>query len=409
MKFQYRAYDTSGKPRAGSFEADSADTARAQLKAQGLFVTSITDGADATGALPGASGARRAGKLSDLVHFARQLSVLVSTGTTLPDALLVVEEQARPGPWREVLSDLRRRVEEGSQLSAAMAVHPRSFDAVCRSLVAAGESRGGLSEMLASIADLLQKQLKIRNQLMGAMIYPSVLVSIALTVMVVMVTFVMPRFKGLFQTLNAPLPPTTKLLMGLGEFLTANWIVVILALAGSITGAIFFLLSDKGRETRDILAVRLPQIGRLTRSLATARIARLLGVLLEGKVSLLEALNLTRQATGNILYSRLIARAADAITRGEPFSTAFADPALVNPAVHAAIRSGERTGQIGPVLLNVADFMDQDNEIVIKAVTSVLEPLILVLLGLVVGGMAVSMFLPLFDLTASGGMGGPPQ
>lgn len=407
MKFQYRAFDTAGKARSGSFEADSPDAARALLKAQGLFVTQITD--DVNGAPAGAAPPRRAGKLSDRVHFARQLSVLVSTGTTLPDALLVVEEQARPGPWRDVLSDLRRRVEEGAQLSAAMAANPRSFDAVCRSLVAAGESRGGLAEMLASIADLLQKQLKIRNQLMGAMIYPAVLISIAMVVMVVMVTFVMPRFKGLFQTLNAPLPPTTRLLMGLGEFITANWIAALLAVAAGVTGLVFFFISEHGRRARDILAVRLPQVGKLTRSLATARIARLLGVLLEGKVSLLEALTLTRQATGNFLYSRLIDRAADAITRGEPFSSAFADSGLVNPAVHAAIRSGERTGQIGPVLLNVADFMDQDNEVVIKAVTSVLEPLILVVLGIVVGGMAVSMFLPLFDLTASGGMGGPPS
>ncbi|MGD9689796.1 MAG: type II secretion system F family protein [Phycisphaerales bacterium] len=412
MKFAYSGYDRTGKAVSGTFEADSLDAARDALRRDGIFATSV--GQNGAGGAGDSRGKRGGGfslfggsRIRQVTGFTRQLAVLVSTGTTVVDAIVVLERQTPPGAWQLVIADLRRRVEEGAQLSEAMAQHPAWFNSVARSLVAAGESRGKLGEMLERLAALCRQQLKIRGALTGAMVYPCLLMVIAVAVIITMITFVMPRFEGLFESLGAPLPPTTAALMAASHWLREWWWAVLIGLGLVGAGAYQVLRSDAGKLALDRTLVRLPQIGGMTRAFATARIARLLGVLVEGRVGLFEALELTRAATPNRLYQDLLRRAEEAVEKGEPVSTAFDDPLLINPAVCAALRSGERTGRVGSVLISLADFMDEDNEVVIKSLTSILEPVILIVLGLVVGTMATSMFLPLFDLSANASGGAP--
>lgn len=293
------------------------------------------------------------------------------------------------------------RVEEGTTLAEAMADHPHAFDAVSRSHISAGESGGSFDVMLDRLAILCRKQLHVRSAIVGALIYPTLLIAVAVGVLALMLLFVLPRFAELFETLDVELPPVTQLLMSCSEFLRSYWWSLPLAAVAAAVGGRYWMKTDGGRRAIDTTVLRLPMAGGIVRSFAVARIARVLGVLLAGRVPLLEALGLARQTVSNCRYVELVARAEEAVTRGSNVSTVFAATDLVSPALCEAIRAGEQSGQIGPLLLNIADFLDEENEVVVKSLTSILEPVILIVLGLVVGLVALSMFMPLFDLTSA--------
>lgn len=405
MKLSYRGFDKSGKAVSGTVEAADRHEAGEQLLKRGIYVSEIGETRAAAPPVNSGGGFGGGKRQDQLAVFLRQLAVLVSTGTTLVDAIASLERQQKAGPWKVTLAALRERVEEGVQLSDAMAHYPAYFDGVCRSLVAAGESGGKLDVMLQRLSGFVRQRVKVRKQVVGAMVYPCLLIVVAFVVTSAMIGFVLPRFEGLFTTLSAELPPTTAFLMAVSRVVRAYWYLFVGGLVGGPVGLYFWLGTGSGRRFREQFALRAPQLGKLTRGFATARIARVLGVLLDGKVPMLDALRLTGQAVGHSSYAALIAKAEEAVTRGESVSHVLADPRLIDPSACEAIRSGERTGQVSAVLLSVAYHLDEDNEVMLKTVTGLLEPLILIGLGVVVGAMAISMFLPLFDLTATGGGG----
>jgi type II secretory pathway component PulF len=398
MKLIYMAFDKTGRQLTDVIDAPDATAAGETLRRQGLYVTKITmRGAPVAARRHWSSKAKR---LKNVAMLSRQLHSLVSCGTPLVDAMQAFERQARPGPWQDAMKDIRARVEQGSPLSVAMESHPEYFDAVCRSLIGAGEESGNLTPMLDRVAQITRKQLAIRNAVVGAMVYPAVLTVVALSVMALMLLFVIPRFGELFKSLDATLPPTTQALLTLSECLRAYWWAALVALAGPVVGLKIWLGGENGRRAVQTAVLRLPQIGRMARSFATARLARVLGMLLDSHVSVLEALSLTRESIGNHHYAALIAKAEEAVTQGKNIHVAFGESDLITPGVAEAIRSGEQSGQVGTLLCHIADFLDEENEVVVKSLTSILEPIILVLMGLLVGSIAISMFLPLFDLTS---------
>lgn len=406
MKFMYKGFDRAGKPVTDSIEAADRNEAAEILRRKGVFVSEIGEPREMTTSAPAAVRKRVSAKrLEQVSAFLRQLSVLVSTGTPIVEAIESLERQQKDGQFKSMLQVLRRRMEEGVQFSDAMAAHPEYFDGVCRSLIAAGESGGKLDAMLTRLATFTRQQVRVRKSVTGAMVYPCLLIVVAIGVTVAMLGFVLPRFEGLFKTLDTALPPSTQVLMDISRFGREYWYAVIGAALAIPAGLKLWLSTASGSQSLERIMLTAPQLGKLTRGYAVARFSRVLGVLLDGKVALLDAIRLTRQATGISRYDALLARAEDAVTRGENFSAAINDPALVPPSVIEAIRSGERSGRVSTVLLTLAEAMDEDNELALKTVTGLLEPLILIMLGLVVGGMAISMFLPLFDLTAAGGHG----
>lgn len=405
MKFAYKAFDRSGKAVSDVLEAAGRNEAEETLRRRGLFVTEMNEGVGSDSA-SGASGGgwrRRGGggggaAKKDMAGFMRQLSVLVATGTPLVDAIASLERQVPAGRWRTTLEDIRRRIEEGAPLSLAVEPHTRYFDGVARSLLAAGESGGKLDDMLKRLAQLTRQQIKIRASIIGAMAYPAVLIFISMNVLVTMLFFVLPRFQGLFETLGSALPPTTQMLVSLSDFLRGYWGAVVPGVIVLVFGIKMWLGTDGGKRWMHALLIRSPYVGVVARSFICARIARVLGVLLEARVPMLEALALTKQAAGNRAYQDLLTRAEELVTKGDNMSTALDASTLVNKAMVEAIRSGERSGQLPAVLMDVAEFMDEDNEIVLRSLSSVIEPIILIFLGVIIGFVAVSMFLPLFDL-----------
>lgn len=402
MKFSVKGYDRSGKAISEVVEAmDRAGAAELMLR-KGVFAGEIVE-SRADGASRPAAAGRGGGSRENLAGFLRQLSILVRTGTPLIDAISAIERQTGEGRWRDVIAALRARLEEGAQLSEAMGAFPKQFDGVCRSLVSAGESGGGLDAMLTRLAGMVREQQKIHKTVISAMVYPCMLIMIAVSVTATMVTFVLPRFEGLFKTLNTPLPPSTKVLMQISHAIQADWAYFLGGVVGAVVLAWLWLIRWNGWRQVLTAALRVPVLGTLLKDFSTARIARVLGVLLEGRVSMVDAIRLTRQSLSHPAYAALLGRVEEAVTRGENISAALDSGKLIRASVIEAVRSAERSGQVGAVLVALADYMDEDNALLLRTVTNMLEPLILMLLGVVVGGMAISMFLPLFDLTAAGG------
>ncbi len=407
MKLAYRAFDSQGREVREVIEAADAAEATKTLRCQELFVAEISqaeDLPDEKAKCPRLRGGRSR-RLKKLAMFTRQLYVLVRSGTPLAQSLSALERQARDPSWQEVIGEVRTRLEHGASLSEAMSSHPECFDSVYRSMVAVGESSGDFAGMLDRLASLVHKQVRIRSTVKGVMVYPCLLVTVSAVVMTVLLLLVIPRFAELFDTLDVPLPPTTALLIGLSEMLRSYWWAMGGVSAAVTAAAYLWLKTDQGKRAIDMLVLRLPQIGRIVKGFATARIARLLGVLLDSQLPVLEALRLTRGALANVRYADLMSRTEQAVERGEPISSTFSDTDLISPSVYEATRSGEKSGQVAPLLLNLADFLDEENETVVRSLTSILEPAVLIVMGVLVGFVAVSMFTPLFDITAMTGGG----
>ena len=423
MKLAYQAFDKTGRKVTDVIEASDIAQATEDLRKQDLFVADISpvklgsgprrnrtadNGDDAAPASSGEKvrvGGSKTKRLKTLAMFTRQLYVLVSSGTPLAEALSALERQVKDPGWRAAIGDVRASLEEGNALSESMSLHPECFDSVYRHMVAAGESGGELSAMLNRLADLTHKRLHIRSAIQGAMIYPILLSFVAVSVLVLLMVFVIPRFGELFDSLDTPKPPSTAVLLAASEIVRGYWWALLVGLAGVVFGMRAYFKSPGGRRAFHTLVLRLPRIGGIVRNFATARIVRMLGVLLESRVPVLEALKLTRDTTSNVHYTELMDNAEKAVSQGREISSVFGETDLITPAVYEATRSGEKSGQVGPLLLNLGDFLDEENEVTLKALTSIIEPVILIVMGLLVGFVALSMFMPLFDVTSMTGGG----
>ena len=408
MKFDVESYTAGGQRVRERIEAQTESEARAEVTAKGLYVTEVTAVGGRSKANPGGGlkdwvAGLGGGNLKQVADFTRQLSVLVGTSTPVVQSLQALERQARNENWRATVADLRERVEEGAGLAEAMAHHPRDFDAVYRSLIAAGESGGNMSELLGRLTRLTRQQLATRTALIGAMVYPLLLLSITLSVMIVLIIKVLPRFEELFETLNTPLPASTAILLDISHLLRDQWWVVLLAVAGVVGLFVTWARTEGGKTLIDLFVIRVPKFGGMTRDFIVARIIRVLGVLIDAKVPLIDAIEIARDSTTNVHYAGVMEQAIEGVTRGEPLNTSLASGNLFSDSLCEALRNGENTGRVADVLLTLADIMDEDNAVVIRSISSIIEPLILSVMGVLVGSVAMSLFLPLFDLAASTG------
>jgi type IV pilus assembly protein PilC len=406
MNFSYQAYDKSGALREGAIESATKEEASESLRKKGLFVTTISTGDSITKRSNKKSGStKKKVPVKVVADFARELSVLVSTGTPLIDAISSIERQTTLVAWSDVLKRVRLRLEEGDSLAAALEGDRESFDAVFRSLVAAGESSGHIDTMLMRIAVITRKQAQIRSNVMGAMMYPILLTGVACIVLGLLIGVVLPRFAGMFETLDTELPATTAFLMSISSFIRSYWWGVIPGSAAAVVWFLWWMLNPSGQQILGNIALKTPKLGHIVRSFMTARITRLMGVLLDAKVPMLDAIELTRESLSNDQYRQLMTKAEESVTRGEPISSAFSSDGLMIPSACEAVRNGEQSGRLAEVLSQVSDYLDEDNETIIKSISSLIEPVIMIGLGILVGFVAISMFLPLFDLTATAGGG----
>ncbi|NLE62083.1 MAG: type II secretion system F family protein [Planctomycetes bacterium] len=406
MAFAYEAFDSQGKKVAGTVDGESAAHATDQLHARGLFVTRVSETSEA--AQPAAATAPRRsllpgrpGTTRDLMLLAQQTAMMLRAGSRVVPALEAIEEQIPKRSWRRIIADMRGRVETGSLLSAAMADYPHIFNDTWRAIIAAGESTGQISQAFERLAIMTKQQHQIRVRVLGALIYPAVLMSMAFAVVAVMTLFVLPRFGELYETLKTPLPAMTQMMLAVADAVLTHKLAVGCGLLAVLAAPVLAWRVAALRSRADGLFIRLPLIGKLARQIILAKIFRVWGTAIHSKVPLLESLELSRNVTRNSLYRSLVNEVANAVSEGQSIGRCLMGSPLVPKTMASAIATGEQSGQLGESLLFLAEYTEDENAQMLATVTRLLEPLILVLMGLTVGAVAVSLFLPLFDLTSA--------
>ncbi len=394
VNFLYKARDPLGHVFDGQLCASSADEATQRLRRDGFHVLEINEeGADFS-----AIFGRRISK-TDIIYVTSQLAIMVETGITISQALETIAEQEDNPNLRRVLSDLKQGVESGEDLSAALARHPKHFDKVYVSLIRASEATGALDEMLDRIANYMGKQQETRRKVRSALAYPAAMLVIAIGVTVFLLTYIMPKFEPLFNRPGAKLPKSTKVLMAVSQAMIAHWYFWLAGVAALVVGIYFFRRSIVGRRAIDYAKINLPIFGQLFRKVAISRSISTLGTMLASGVALLDALKLCADVAGNVHYQEMWLNVKDEVTTGREIWESLTGNPLMPPMLVRMISSGEDTGKLAPILGRVSSYYDNEVDTSIKTATSLIEPIMIAVMGVVVGGIAMSLLLPIFSLS----------
>ena len=339
--------------------------------------------------------------IRQLTMFTRQMAMLLTSGSGVVPALSSIARQFTKPAHARIVRQVCLDLEQGETLAVALRKQPRTFDPAYCAIIAAGEASATLPEMFNRLAKMVGKRRVVRNKVMGAMAYPVLLSGMSIGILGVLLFFVMPRFGGMFDTLGVDLPASTAFLIALGEAVKSYWFVGLPLLLAVGTGLVFVIKSPSGRQRVSDLSLQIPLIGRLIAGLIQGETFRVLGMLIEARVGVLEAIELVRGITTNRRFQNLYNRMASEVTAGGSISKALETSSLISPAICHAIRTGEDSGQLGAAASYVADVLEEDNAELIETATKLIEPAILIVMGLVVGAVSVSLFMPLFDMTSA--------
>ena len=402
--YKYEAMNASGQEVKDEVQAPSSEEAVTKIRNLGLFPTKISEKAAArrvqAAAGPGAQKkvstpmGRVSGKL--LTQFTRQLSTLIDAGLPILRCMSILEQQQKPGILRVTLRRVREDVEGGASLSEAMGRNPKVFNRLYVNMVAAGETGGVLDTILQRLADFQEKAQWLRRRVIGAMIYPIAVIVVAALIVTGIMMVVIPKFQTIFKDMGANLPAPTRLLLGMSLwFQHGGWLVVLLAPLAIFIIFRLMRLSRGGRMLADKIKIKLPLVGKILSKTAIARFTRTLGTLIEAGVPILEALNITRNTAGNEVFARAIGEVHDSVREGETFADPLRASKVCDPIVVNMVDVGEETGDLDKMLLKVADTYDEEVDATVAALVSVIEPIMVVVLGFICGFIVVSIFLPL--------------
>lgn len=336
----------------------------------------------------------------DILHFTRQLAVMVRAGISLQDALEGIGEQAANAKFRVVIHDLKMRIEEGNSFSQALAEHPQVFSNLYVNMVAAAEASGSLSDMLQKLAEYLDEEAETRSQVKSAMVYPIIIAVMAVSVTVFLLCFVLPRFTAIFRGKEHLLPTPTIALMTTSAFLRHWWYVIIPCVGASFWGFWYFVNTTTGRLWWDRTKLILPLIRTLCRSLYITRSLHTMGVLTRAGVPILNTISITAHISGNSLYKDMWLGVYEEVRQGKKIASSLSRSTLMPASVVQMIRSGEESGNMADVLRDIASFYARELKAVIKAVTSMIEPIMICVMGLLVGFIAMSIILPIFKMSS---------
>jgi type IV pilus assembly protein PilC len=394
--FVFKAMDLAGAKATGEVEAESKQSVADQLKARGLIVLDIeAKGGSKELTLPFGNKV----KPMDLTIMTRQLSTMVSSGMTILRSLYVLESQTESKPLAEILVKIRKDVEAGLPLSDALERHPKTFSPLFVAMTRAGETGGMLESSLLRIADQLEAEDSLRRQVKSAMMYPAVVLAFAFCVLIGLVAFIVPVFVGVFEQFGGDLPPVTKVTVALSKLVTTRWYLMIAIGVGVVYAFRRWKSSERGRGQWDAFRLRFPfKIGDIVQKISLARWSRTLSALVTAGVPLLHALDITAKTAGN----RVVENAMDAVIESVKRGGTIADPLKAAPVfpgmVTHMVGVGEETGALDQMLTKIADFYEDQVNASVKSLTSILEPVMLVVVGGIVGFIVISMYLPLFKV-----------
>ena len=335
----------------------------------------------------------------DIVNFTNQLAIMVRAGISLIDCLESIGEKQANRKFAAVIIDLKNQIETGKSLSQALAAHPEVFNTIYINMVAAAEISGSLTEMLQKLSEYLTQEAQTRSQVKGAMVYPMIIAIMAVTVSVFLLCFVLPKFGGIFEGKEHLLPRPTKILMGSSAFLRGYWFIIVPAVGGSIWGFFLFIRTNVGRLWWDKTKLVVPIIKTLCRNLYITRSLHTMGVLTHAGVPILNTISITAQITGNILYKNMWLVVYEDVRQGKKIASSLSQYNLMPSDVVQMLRSGEESGTMCDVLRDVSNYYAEELKTIIKTVTSMIEPIMIILMGIFVGFIAMSIMLPIFQMS----------
>jgi type IV pilus assembly protein PilC len=336
----------------------------------------------------------------DILNFTNQLAIMVRAGISIQDSLEAIAAQVENRRFVEIITDLKNRIEGGGSFSQALAEHPKVFSNLYVNMVAAAEVSGSLSSMLQKLADYLDQEAETRSQIKGAMIYPVIIVVMAVAVTIFLLCFVLPRFTAIFAGKEHLLPMPTKILMASSAFLRSYWIFVVIGVGGFFAALWYFVTTDVGRFWWDKTKLVLPLLKTLCRSLYITRSMHTMGVLTKAGVPILNTISITAQISGNVLYRDMWLGVFQQVRQGKKIANSLVRYELLPTNVVQMIRTGEESGTLSEVLKDVSDFYARELKTVIKTTVSMIEPIMIVLMGILVGFIAMSIILPIFKMSS---------
>jgi type IV pilus assembly protein PilC len=402
-KFSWEGKSRSGSVQKGVMEASSAALVEAQLKRYGLAgITVKEEGKKFELKLPGFGGGKIETK--DLVVFTRQFATMIDSGLPLVQCLDILASQQENKNFRTILYKVKEDVESGSTFADALGKHPQAFDQLFVNLIAAGEVGGILDTILSRLAAYIEKAMKLKKQVKGAMVYPATIMSIAVVVVGVILVFVIPTFAKMFADFGGELPAPTRFVIALSNFMK-KYIIVMIGAFFVIRFAIAkYYATAKGRKLIDALALKVPIVGPLIRKVSVAKFTRTLGTMISSGVPIMDGLEIVAKTAGNKIVEEAIYKVRQAISEGKTMAEPLAASGVFPPMVVQMISVGEATGAMDTMLNKIADFYDDEVDDAVGALTAMMEPLLMVFLGTAVGGLVVAMYLPIFKL--AGAVGG---
>ncbi len=397
--YAYRGLDTAGRAVGGVVDADSARGARQKLRKTGVFPTAL----DEERAAPTRASrlfAARAERVpaAELAALTRQFSTLVAAGLPLVEALGALSEQAERPALAKILAQVRQEVTEGSTLADALAKHPRIFASLYINMVRAGEVSGALHVVLERLADYTENQARLLGKVRSALTYPAIMLLLSGVILFFLLSYVVPKVTRIFQETHQQLPAPTRLLLGVSDFVAEWWWLILAVLGAATVGLLRWARTEAGRERVDRWMLTIPYFGKLTQKLAVARFARTLATLLASGIGLLPALDIVKSIVDNSVLTRAIERARDAIREGQSIAPPLRESGLFPPLVVHMVAVGERSGQLEAMLGKAADAYDDEVENAVVALTTILEPIIIVFMGGVVLFIVLAILLPIFEL-----------
>ncbi|MCX7925149.1 MAG: type II secretion system F family protein [Fimbriimonadales bacterium] len=395
--FGYEAVDNKGRTLKGAIEADTEQLVLAKLHEQGLHVVRVERQREKTKLFSGLGKSKKP-KLQAMVMFTRQFATMIDAGIPILRCLDILYTQTKDPALKTAIDGVRKDVKSGMALNEAMEKHPFVFSDLFVNMIRAAEVAGILDQILDRLATFLEKDLEVRQKIKSAMMYPVMVLVFSFLVLVAIFMFVLPRFKEIFASMNVEMPAMTKFLFSASDFLIGYW----WALAGLFAGVLFalkaYIRKPKGRYQYDWLKLRFPIFGELVLKLAVARFARTLGVLVSSGVPLMRTLEIVGQTSGNQVLAHAIEGTRQSIREGQPLSAPFAATGLFPSMVIHMMDIGEESGRLSEMMVKIADFYEQEVDATIKGLTSMIEPLLIVFLGGVVGFIAISIMMPMFKL-----------
>jgi type IV pilus assembly protein PilC len=410
-KFKYTAIDANGKQKTGTVEAASQDEASSKLSASGLMPTNITSaGGSATAKVAPKKGGKKSKKASggfgkvikaeELTTFTRQLATLLDAGLPLLRALEVMIRQEKNVRFQAVLEQIADQVKSGNSFSDGLAQQPKIFDRLFVNMVRAGEAGGVLDVVLARLAGFMEKALKTKKKVKAAMVYPIVVVGVAVSIVALLMVVVVPKFQAIFDDMleGAALPGPTQFVVGVSNFMRENIVLTIILLVVGFFASKFFLNTPVGSKMFNWLSINTPKVGDLVRKVNIARITRTFGTLLSSGVPILQSITITKDITGNKFYENALTRIHDSVRDGESLAAPMSRETVFPNMVTSMVDVGEETGELAEMLNRVADNYDEDVDNAVAGITSIIEPVMIVFLAVVVGFIVIALFLPIVEI-----------